>query len=165
MDCSQWVEVHMTTRRKPSSVSGSIRGGGADAPPKRNTESEGYDAEQGSAEEGLDPLSLASEEDDDVGTEGGLSLDTEDLGPRMLESATQAARGTTHEATSSSQPPSEPGGLDLTQNVIDEGSLFDQPRAEGGTRHPALRTNEVDATLDRNQRAMRARHRRGTRQQ
>lgn len=51
--------------------------------------------------------------------------------------------------------PAEPSELDLTQNVLDEGSLFDQPRNEGGVRRPALRTNEVDATLDRNERAAR----------
>ena len=154
----------MTTRRKPSPVPGSTRRVRAGTLATRDTEPEGYDAEQGSPEEGLDPLSLASEEDGELGTETGLSLDTEDLGPRMLESAMQGSHGTINEGAGSSRPLTEPGGLDLTQNVIDEGSLFDQPRDEGGTRHPELRTSEVDATLDRNERATRERHRRGARQ-
>lgn len=154
----------MKPRRKPSLVPGSTRRVRTGVPATTlNTESEGYDAEQGSPEEGLDPLSLASEEDGE-GTEAGLSLDTEDLGPRMLESAMQGSRGAINDSARGSRAPSEPGGLDLTQNVIDEGSLFDQPRAEGGTRHPEIRTSEVDATLERNERATRERHRRGPRQ-
>jgi hypothetical protein len=52
----------------------------------------------------------------------------------------------------------EPTGLDLTQNAIHEGSLFDQPRTDSDdrTRRPLIKTNEVDATLDHNQRAHRS---------
>jgi hypothetical protein len=146
----------MTTPRR-----GASPGAGSARHVKRGDETDGYDANDDEADTGLEPMSLASDEDGEVSTESGLSLDTEDLGPRMLESAMQGSRAPTGEGEASSQVPSEPGGLDLTKNVIDEGSLFDQPRAEGGTRRPEIRTDEVDATLDRNQRAGRERLKRG----
>jgi hypothetical protein len=51
----------------------------------------------------------------------------------------------------------EPSGVDLTQNVVREGSLFDQPRADlnDQTRRPLLKVDDLQATLERNERARR----------
>jgi hypothetical protein len=118
-------------------------------------------------------------------SETGLSLPPEDLGSRSLIQALQGPpqpsgveptslqaepdAPTAAEPPEPPEPPSdddsnddavsprEPHQIDLTQDVIYEGSLFDQPRDEGGTYHAAVRANEVDATLERNARAARSR--------
>lgn len=153
-------------------------------------ESSGYDANAGPIDTGYasESISLASEGEADLLVESGLSVDAEDLGSRLIRDAKQEALppegsevDTEADMDLAPEPaslreiyddapdedaisPAEPSELDLTQNVITEGSLFDQPRNEGGIRHPAVRVNEVDATLERNARAAQARgHRRGIR--
>lgn len=84
--------------------------------------------------------------------------DEEDLGEPAEDEAILDSEDAS-ESDEDAISPTEPSQVDLTQNVIDEGSLFDQPRNEGGVRHPLLRTNEVDATLERNERARKARKR------
>lgn len=126
---------------------------------------EGDDAGGGDPETGLDTSDISLEgQEDEADGQAGLSLDAEDLGPRMLQNAMQNDGFSHGESVALGSDLSEPGGLDLTSNVIDEGSLFDQPRDEnGGTRRPQIRTNEVDATLERNQRANRERLKRSAR--
>jgi hypothetical protein len=53
----------------------------------------------------------------------------------------------------------EPPTVDLTDNTIRNGSLFDQPATDemDEARPPSVKTNEVDETLKRNERARRAR--------
>jgi hypothetical protein len=87
-----------------------------------------------------------------------MQTDTSDLRIESLEGLERADYEEEYDEDAPDEDavsPAEPSALDLTQNVLDEGSLFDQPRNEGGVRHPALRTNEVDATLERNERAAR----------
>lgn len=146
-------------------------------------ESAGYDADAGPLDTGYagKTASFVSEAEAELLAEAGLSLAPEELGTRHLREALQetssvsATEGLDVQGDSleSLEPetdsirydddapdedaisPAEPSAIDLTSNVVDEGSLFDQPRNEGGVRHPALKTNEVDATLDRNERAAR----------
>ena len=150
---------------------------------QREPEGDGYDANAGPLDSGLASKAafIASEAEAELLGEAGLSLPPEELGTRLLREALQESpsqvnveapdlREETLEGLEGAQydeekdldapdedaiSPSEPSEIDLTQNVVDEGSLFDQPRNEGGVRRPALRTNEVDATLERNERAAR----------
>ncbi|MFZ5896312.1 MAG: hypothetical protein ACOY0T_34975 [Myxococcota bacterium] len=151
-------------------------------PRASDQQSDGYDANAGPLESGLASKSafIASEAEAELLAEAGLSLPPEELGTRMLRQALQESSTQTdleapdlhEEALANVKPvsdqtnyddesdedaisPSEPSEVDLTRDVVDEGSLFDQPRNEGGVRRPAIRANEVDATLERNQRAAR----------
>ena len=153
-------------------------------PKSQRGESIGYDADSGPTETGLASkyASLASEAEAEAVAEPGLSLPPEDLGSRSLMGALQGPaqpsgfepRATLESEEDSLTPvsldasaddesgedmvsPREPHQIDLTQDVIYEGSLFDQPRDEGGTYHASVRANEVDATLERNARAARSR--------
>jgi hypothetical protein len=150
---------------------------------ERNEASDGYDADKGPLDTGYagKTASVVSEAEAELLGEAGLSLPPEELGTRLLREALQENNGgapmdpdaTREDDMDALEPttdsvrldddspdedaisPAEPSDIDLTSNVVDEGSLFDQPRNEGGVRHPSLRTNEVDATLDRNERAAR----------
>lgn len=150
---------------------------------ERNETSDGYDADKGPLDTGYagKTASVVSEAEAELLGEAGLSLAPEELGTRLLREALQENNGGVPmdpEATredgidaldvasdsvryddeapdEDAISPAEPSAVDLTSNVVDEGSLFDQPRNEGGVRHPNVRTNEVDATLDRNERAAR----------
>jgi len=144
----------------------------------------GPDADSGPVEAGLVSkyASLASEAEAEAVAEPGLSLPPEDLGARSLLGALQGSAQSSgvkprdslqaeqdsltpvsldvsddDDASEDAVSPREPHQIDLTQDVIYEGSLFDQPRDEGVTYHAAVRANEVDATLDRNARAARSR--------
>jgi len=132
------------------------------------SESTGYDADAGPLATGYAGSEIALDDVVDTARRDGTSLaiDPEDLGDRMLRDATQQeVDGVQEERLNIEEGEAvdriglaEPTTVDLNQNVLDEGSLFDQPRADDNeqTRHPLVKTNEVDATLDRNERAQRA---------
>ncbi|MGC4090089.1 MAG: hypothetical protein QM756_19845 [Polyangiaceae bacterium] len=118
---------------------------------------------------------IASEAEAEMLADLGLTPSPEELGSRAMKEALQEGSPGKLEVSPLQRVDGGPLGayanpddahmsgelsrVDLTQNVVDEGSLFDQPRSEGGTRRPDIRTNEVDATLERNERAARWRKR------
>jgi hypothetical protein len=163
-----------THRRHPGLSPSRADGDDADAAPR----------ESGPASE---TISLASEAEAEMIAEAELSIGSGDLGRPLLRALSQeviapafhergAARdlepvrteGTSHQLDDEMSdedeiPPSAPSELDLTRDVISEGSLFDQPRNEGGTRRPAIRADDMSATLERNERAAQARGKRRAR--
>ncbi|HMA93287.1 MAG TPA: hypothetical protein VKP30_11420 [Polyangiaceae bacterium] len=99
----------------------------------------------------------------------GASLAPEEMGQQALSEAAQqnsgdeaAQRGRldSDEFFGDDDEPQrrsgEPRELDLTDNVVREESLFDIPLEDGSIRAPRLKTNEVDAGLDRDARARRS---------
>lgn len=98
----------------------------------------------------------------------GLSIAPEDLGRHALLAAAQQEGLDSDEADSLRllSESDDPGGnpvsmarrpdIDLTDNVVREGSLFDEPLEDGNLRSPRIKTNEVDASQERDRRAHRA---------
>lgn len=125
----------------------------------------GYDAEEGPLETGFASQSVALDEilEDAEQDSESLSIDAEALGSHALRAATQQDFPTTERDLDEEELPgdseTEPGIVDLARNDIRNGSLFDQPRKDDPdqVRHPLVRSNEVDATLEHNERARRAR--------
>lgn len=124
------------------------------------SESTGYDADSGPIETGYAGNEIALEDiaDNARRDDGSLTVDPEDLGERMLRDAAQQDADENHEERLNIEEGeavdriglAEPTTVDLNQNVLDEGSLFDQPRSDdseqtrrpliglgGGTRRPA----------------------------
>jgi hypothetical protein len=126
---------------------------------------DGYDAESGPLETGFasEDISL----DRSAILDDGLSVTPEDLGRHALLAAAQqesidfddsATRGRLADAVD--EPGSARAGrlpdVDLTDDVAREGSLFDEPLEDGNLRTPRSKTNEVDASHERDLRARRA---------
>lgn len=99
----------------------------------------------------------------------GASLAPEEMGQQALSEAAQQTSGDeaaqrgrldSDEFFGDDDEPQrrsgEPRELDLTDNVVREESLFDIPFEDGSIRAPRLKTNEVDAGLDRDARARRS---------
>jgi hypothetical protein len=136
----------------------------------RQSVSDGYDADAGPLETGYasETVALADMMDAAARDEETLSIEPEDLGRRALQDAAQQgepASGAVRTSldwstqdTGTNADGIEPSAVDLTTNAIREGSLFDQSREgeETKLRHPLVKVNEVDETLEHNQRARRA---------
>lgn len=143
---------------------------------------DGYDASEGPLETGLASESVdLSEILDNAQADGeSLAVAPEDLGRRALREAAQQDESPAMDASelveedllaartlvdmdaddldSPGESNMEPAAVDLTEDAIQDGSIFDQPRAGemAQVRHPLVKTNEVDETLERNERARRA---------
>jgi hypothetical protein len=125
---------------------------------------DGYDAESGPLETGFasEDISL----DRSAILDADLSVTPEDLGRHALlgaaqQESTEIADSATRERLAD---PFDEGGnragrlpdVDLTDDVVREGSLFDEPLEDGNLRTPRSKTNEVDASHERDLRARRA---------
>ena len=143
---------------------------------------DGYDASEGPLETGLasESVDLAEILENAEADADSLAVAPEDLGRRaLLEAAQQDEPAAFDESIveevdaleartlvdidendldSPGESDMEPAAVDLTEDSIQDGSIFDQPRAGemAQVRHPLVKTNEVDETLERNERARRA---------
>jgi hypothetical protein len=128
-------------------------------------DADGYDAESGPLETGFASEDISLERsailDDD------LSVAPEDLGRHALLAAAQQDSNDFDDPVNRqglADAVDESGSLhagrrpdiDLTDDVVREGSLFDEPLEDGNLRTPRLKTNEVDASHERDLRAHRA---------
>jgi hypothetical protein len=146
---------------------------------------DGYDAGEGPDDEGLasESVDLSEILENAEADSDPLAVAPEDLGRRALREAAQQDEPAALDASflddldeeesleartlldtddsdidSPGESRMEPAAVDLTENAIQDGSIFDQPRAGemGQVRRPLIKTNEVDETLERNERARRA---------
>jgi len=141
----------------------------------------GYDASEGPLETGLasESVDLAEILGNAEADGESLAIAPEDLGRHALREAAQEDESLALDAPieevdsleaknllevdesdidSPGESIMEPAAVDLTEDSIQDGSIFDQPRAGemGQVRRPLVKTNEVDETLDRNERARKA---------
>lgn len=142
---------------------------------------DGYDADDGPLESGLasESVDLSEILENAQADAESLAVAPEDLGRRALREAAQQDETVALDASvldedsleprtlfdtdesdvdSPGESRMEPSAVDLTEDAIHDGSIFDQPRAGemGQVRHPLVKANEVDETLEHNQRAHRA---------
>jgi hypothetical protein len=111
----------------------------------------------------LDATNAREEDDEDEELDDTTPLDEEsDAESEDEDEDARADREDDDETTDPDSPGEstmEPAAVDLARNEIRNGSLFDQPRKGevGQVRHPLVKTNEVDVTMDQKRRAQRAR--------
>ena len=143
---------------------------------------DGYDAGEGPDDAGLasESVDLSEILENAEADSDPLAVAPEDLGRRALLEAAQQDEPTALDASfldeeesleartlldtdesdvdSPGESTMEPAAVDLTEDAIQNGSIFDQPRAGemGQVRRPLIKTNEIDQTLERNERARRA---------
>jgi hypothetical protein len=143
---------------------------------------DGYDAGEGPDGAGLasESVDLSEILENAEADSDPLAVAPEDLGRRALREAAQQDEPAALDASFLDEEESleartlldtddsdvdspgesimERAAVDLTDDSIQNGSIFDQPRSGemGQVRRPLIKTNEIDETLERNERARRA---------